>query len=157
VNGRFKTSTNALVSNYIYTTGATSRAGIALPSGVPAFTPGFYWGSCCSIFSFMCMFCRSLLVLWYFFLWPLCCLFFVDIRILITPFSIFKLFLVKCVSSIQYVQNIRGHYILNACILSQIHISRYNKSPHFRVEFEIGVAITEHNQIILSFKNNTYS
>jgi len=29
----------------------------------------------------MCMFCRSLFVL---FLWPLCCLFFFDIRILIT-------------------------------------------------------------------------
>ena len=35
------------------------------------------------IFSFMCMFCRSLFVLLYFF-WPLCCLFFFDLRILIT-------------------------------------------------------------------------
>jgi hypothetical protein len=35
--------------------------------------------------SFMCMFCRSLSVLLYFFFWPLCCLFFFDIRILITP------------------------------------------------------------------------
>jgi hypothetical protein len=33
----------------------------------------------------MCMFCRSLFVLLYFFIWPLCCLFFFDIRILITP------------------------------------------------------------------------
>jgi hypothetical protein len=31
------------------------------------------------------MFCRSLFVLLYFFFWPLCCLFFLDIRILITP------------------------------------------------------------------------
>ena len=31
------------------------------------------------------MFCRSLFVLLYFFFWPLCCLFFFDIRILITP------------------------------------------------------------------------
>jgi hypothetical protein len=30
-------------------------------SGVPEFTPGFYWGSCYSIFSFMCMFCRCCL------------------------------------------------------------------------------------------------
>jgi hypothetical protein len=37
------------------------------------------------IFSFMCMFCRSLFVLLYFFFWPLCCLFYFDIRILITP------------------------------------------------------------------------
>jgi hypothetical protein len=32
----------------------------------------------------MCMFCRSLFVLLYFFFSPLCCLFFFDIRILIT-------------------------------------------------------------------------
>ena len=36
-----------------------------------------------SIFSFMCMFCRSLFVLLYCFFWPLCCLFF-DLGILIT-------------------------------------------------------------------------
>ena len=36
-------------------------------------------------FSFMCVFCRSLFVLLYFFFWPLCCLFFFDIWILITP------------------------------------------------------------------------
>ena len=50
------------------------------------------WGSCYSIFSFMCMFCRLLFVLLYFFFWPLCCLFFFDIRILIAPFGIFRLF-----------------------------------------------------------------
>ena len=38
-----------------------------------------------NIFSFMCMFCRSLLVLLSFFFWPLCCLYFFDIRILFTP------------------------------------------------------------------------
>ena len=42
-------------------------------------------GSCNSIFGFMCMFCRSLFVFLYFFLWPSCCLFFFDLRILITP------------------------------------------------------------------------
>ena len=42
-------------------------------------------GSCYAIFSFICMFCRSLFVLLYFFFWPLCCLFFFDIRILIAP------------------------------------------------------------------------
>jgi len=47
----------------------------------PEFTPV----SCYSIFSFMCIFCRSLFVLLYFFFWPLCCLFFCDLRILITP------------------------------------------------------------------------
>ena len=37
------------------------------------------------LFSLMCMFCRSLFVLLYFFFWPLCCLFFFDIQIVITP------------------------------------------------------------------------
>ena len=46
----------------------------------------FLFYSCYSIFSFMCLFCRSLFVLLSFFsFWPLCCLFFFDIRILITP------------------------------------------------------------------------
>ena len=49
------------------------------------FTPRFQCGSCYSIFSFICMFCRSLFVLLYFFFCPLCCLFFFDIRILIAP------------------------------------------------------------------------
>jgi hypothetical protein len=47
------------------------------------FTHGFQCGSCFSIFSFMCMFCRSLFVLLSFFFWPLCCLFFFYLRILI--------------------------------------------------------------------------
>ena len=51
------------VCNQINTMGATSGAGIAYPSGAPQFTPGFQWGSCYSIFSFICMFCRSLFVL----------------------------------------------------------------------------------------------
>ena len=46
-------------------------------------SPAF--GSCNSIFGFMCMFCRSLFVFLYFFLWPSCCLFFFDLRILIIP------------------------------------------------------------------------
>jgi hypothetical protein len=43
------------------------------------------WGSCYSIFSCMCMFCRSLFVPLYFFCWYFCCLFFFDIRIMIVP------------------------------------------------------------------------
>ena len=35
--------------------------------------------------SFMCMFCISLFVLFYFFFWPSCCRFFFDLRILTTP------------------------------------------------------------------------
>jgi hypothetical protein len=43
---------------------------------------------------FYIMFCRSLFVILYFFFWPLCCLLFFDLRILIThSFGISKLFL----------------------------------------------------------------
>ena len=31
------------------TTGVTTGAGTAIPSRAPEFTPGFQWGSCCSI------------------------------------------------------------------------------------------------------------
>jgi hypothetical protein len=48
--------------------------------------------------TFMCMFCRSLFVLLYFYFWPLCCLFFFDIRILITP-------LVPSISSYYYSES----------------------------------------------------
>ena len=49
--------------NQINTTDVTSGAGPAYPSGAPEFATVFSWGSCCSIFSFICMFCRSLFVL----------------------------------------------------------------------------------------------
>ena len=42
--------------------GVTSGAGTAYPSGAHVFTPGFYWGSCYSIFGFMCIVCRLLFV-----------------------------------------------------------------------------------------------
>ena len=52
-----------------YTTGATSGAGIAYPSGAPEFTPGFWWGSCYSFFSFPCdvclLRCLSLSKFWF--------------------------------------------------------------------------------------------
>ena len=67
-------------------TGVTSGAGTAYPSGAPQFISGFQWVSCSSVFSFMYIFCRSLFVLLSLFFWPLCCLFFFDLRILITPF-----------------------------------------------------------------------
>jgi len=34
--------------------GVTYGAGTANPSGAHEFTLGFQWGSCCSIFSFLC-------------------------------------------------------------------------------------------------------
>ena len=50
------------VCNQITTTGVTSGAGTAYSSGAPDITSGFQRGSCYSIFSCICMFCRSLLV-----------------------------------------------------------------------------------------------
>ena len=47
-------------------TGAISGSGTAYPSGAPEFTPGFS-GVRVTQSSFMCMFCRSLFVLLYFF------------------------------------------------------------------------------------------
>ena len=72
------------VCTQINMTGATRGAGTAYPQVASEFTPVFQWGLCYSMFSFMCMFCRSLFALLYFFLWPLCGQFF-DLRILITP------------------------------------------------------------------------
>ena len=69
----------------INTMGVTSGVGTAYPSGVPEFISGFQWGKCYSIFKFMCMFCRSLFVPLSCYFWPLRCLFFIYIRIQITP------------------------------------------------------------------------
>ena len=90
------------VCNLINTTGATSGAGTAYPSCVHT---QFLWGSCYSIVSFMCMFCRSLFVLFFFFFYPLCCLFFCLLSIVLSvllrytdsdyPFGIFKLFFIQ--------------------------------------------------------------
>jgi hypothetical protein len=44
------------------------------------------------------MFCRSLFVLLYFFFWPLCCLFFYDIRILFTPVICIRVRDINCAS-----------------------------------------------------------
>ena len=62
-----------------------SGTGTANPSGAPGFIPGFWWGSCYSIYRFICMFCGSLFVLLYFFFRSLCFLSFFDIRTLIAP------------------------------------------------------------------------
>ena len=48
-------------------------------------SPPVFSGVRVAIFSFMCMFCRSLFVLLYVFLWSLCCLFFFVIQIMNTP------------------------------------------------------------------------
>ena len=78
--------------NHLLTTIHMSSFNLVLiPNMVPELFPliekwqicDFYWGLCYSVFSFICIFCRSLFVLLYFFFWPSCCLFF-DLRIPIT-------------------------------------------------------------------------
>jgi len=60
--------------------GVTCGAETAYPSAASEFTLGFYYGSCCSIFSFYVVFVDHRVS---FFCWSLCCLSF-DLRLLIT-------------------------------------------------------------------------
>jgi hypothetical protein len=63
-------------------TDATSGTGTAYPSGAPEFTPVFSgFRVTRSLALCVCFVDRCLS----FFFWPLCCLFFFDLRILITP------------------------------------------------------------------------
>ena len=80
------------VCNQIKTTGVASEAETANPSRAPVLGPGCQWGSCYSIFSFICMFCRSLFVLLYFCLGQ-CVVCSSSIYRFWYPFGIFKLFL----------------------------------------------------------------
>ena len=62
--------------------GATSGAGTAYPSEHITSSPDFSWVRVTrSLVLYVCFVDRCL----YFFCWPLCCLFFLDIRILIAP------------------------------------------------------------------------
>jgi hypothetical protein len=72
-------------SRKIYVHGSFTCTWNCLPFRSTWVQPRFLLGSCYSIFSFMCIFCRSFFVLLYFYFWPLCCLFFFDVQILITP------------------------------------------------------------------------
>ena len=85
------------------------------------FTPGFQWGSCYSIFSFMCMFYKLLFVLLSFFVWSLCCLFF-DLRIMITS-------LISSSSSCCHTVYLRHHYIYNTTYPCRFCI--YNNTLHY--------------------------
>jgi uncharacterized protein with PQ loop repeat len=79
----------AMVNNHVFLTWLTwrrSRVEQDLPTlpEHPSSSPVILVGLCYSIFSFMCMFCRLLFILLHFFFWPLCCLFFFNLRIMIT-------------------------------------------------------------------------
>jgi len=76
--------THHRVCNYINTTGATNGAATAYISGTPEFSLVFSGVRVTRSLILCVMFCRSLFALLYFFFWPLCCLFFFDLQILIT-------------------------------------------------------------------------
>ena len=72
------------VCNWINTTRATGGTGTAYPSRAPECTPCFSGARVTrSLVLCVCFVDRCLSFL-YFFFWPLCCLYFFDIRILIT-------------------------------------------------------------------------
>ena len=67
---------------------------------------------------FMCMFCRSLFVLLSFFFWPLCFLSFSDLRILINPFGVFKLFSINsgCETSCMCSTLLLERHVYHVCL-----------------------------------------
>ena len=76
-----------------YSDSLNNGARTDIPSGAPEFTPGSYWGSCYTIFSLMCMFCGSLFVLLFFFLFVIVLSIFLRFTDSDYHFDIFKLFL----------------------------------------------------------------
>ena len=74
------------VCNKSNTTGANSGTGTAYPSGAHEFTLDFWWGSCYTMFSFLCRLFQIIVCpfVLFFFVWPLNCLS-LDLRFLITP------------------------------------------------------------------------
>ena len=85
----------------------------------PECTTGFQWGSCYSIFSFICMFYRSLFVLLYFFRLAIVLPVLLRYTDSDYPFGIFKLFL-----SIGYWYNIAEKYVVHN--LSELVIQSTN-------------------------------
>jgi len=112
-----------------------TELGTAYLSGALEFTPVFYWGSCYSTFSFMCMICRSLFVFLFFFFWPLCCLFrFTDSNY---PFGIFKLFFSLSVKIRQGVGIRYTSLCTFYCNTSSVNPSSVNRVGTFEVIFTL--------------------
>jgi len=69
----------------VNTTGVTSGAITAYPSGAHAYTPGFKCGSCCWIFSFLYGVLKIIVSSFVFLFWPVYYLSFFDLRFPVTP------------------------------------------------------------------------
>ena len=74
------------------TTGATCGAGTVYPYRAPEFTPCFEWGSCCSIFSFLCSVLYIIVRHFVVFLLIIVLSVFLQFTASDYPFDIFKLF-----------------------------------------------------------------
>ena len=111
---------------HITSTKHNNRAGTVYLSGEPKFTPGFQRCSCYSIYSFMCMLCRSFFVLLSFFFWPLYCLSFFDVRILIT--------------SLWYLQTLL--YFMCMFCISLFVLLHFFFWPLFCLSFDLQILIT---------------
>ena len=81
-------------------------------------------------FSCRCMFYSSLFVLLSFFFWPLCCLSFFDLRILINPFGIFKLFKIIWLSNLLTI--IVPSYLMKV-IPETHHVHKLYKSNKIKI------------------------
>ena len=96
----FSFITQHRVCNQSNTTSPTSGSGTAYPSGAPVFIPSFRWGSCYSIFSFMCSVYQ--IVVCPFFRFLLDIVLAVPLRFTDSdfPFGIFKLFFYEMYDSV---------------------------------------------------------
>ena len=125
------------VCNKIITTGATGGAGTAYPSGTLEFTPGFQWDSCYSIFSFICMFSRSMFVLF---------LFAIVLSVLLRftnsdyPFGIFKLFLINYIIQELYFAVVKGK-IIDISIKTPKVRYQVENMYNFKVRFHITTSV----------------
>jgi hypothetical protein len=79
------------------------------------------------VFSFICMFCRSIFVLLSFFLWPLCCLSFFDLRVLMTPMFII---MYSCGLPVRMVFNMLHRHVLPVWLLFIFLMSNFHTLAH---------------------------
>ena len=101
-----------------------------------AVSPRLLVGSCYSIFSFICMFCRSLFVLLSLFFCPLCCLLFFDLQILIAPLVSFA-HCVVCPPVFLFCESIKVDEIIkkngNTCWYTHYHYELFQYNISFNL------------------------
>ena len=109
-----------MVCNQSDSTGATSGARKSYSSAAPAFTAGFQWGSCYSIFSFMCNVLQIVVCPCVLFLLVIVLSVLLRITDSDYPFGIFKLFLLKLVNTMRFWNNLKQYISISLIIASSI-------------------------------------